>query len=273
MPAIIANGAPAVKRSPVSIHGPLCRNVTQGRIRAAFAPRPPSQFRGISHLFGMLARKFQGPDEKIRVGTARLEALGDGVFAIVMTLMVLELKIPEWEGPVTNAAVWTYLGQLLPSLFAFALSFIILGIFWFAHRLEYVFIGASNRKLIWLNMLFYLSICLIPFSAAMLGHYREVQLVEVIYGANLIAAALLLQWIWNYGTSLPALRERDVPEELKQEIQLLFTLAPAVYMVAIGISFVEPRWSFYFYLFTPLLYMIPVKLDKYLPHRVRTPRS
>ncbi len=217
----------------------------------------------------MLAKNFKGPEEKIRVGTARLETLGDGVFAIVMTLMVLELKIPEWDGPVTNALVWAYLVKLAPSLFAFGLSFIILGIFWFAHRLEYVFIGASNRKLIWLNILFYLAICLIPFSAAMLGHYRANQLVEIMYGLNLIAAAELLHWIWNYGTSLPELRQRDVPEELKKEIQLLFMLAPAVYMISIGISFVDPTWSFYFYLITPLFYLIPTKLDKYLPHKVR----
>lgn len=217
----------------------------------------------------MLARNFKGPEEKIRVGTGRLETLGDGVFAIVMTLMVLELKIPEWEGPVTNALVWSYLLKLSPSLFAFALSFIVLGVLWFAHRLEYVFIGASNRKLIWLNMLFYLSICLFPFSAAMLGHYHDNQLVEVLYGANLIVSAELLHWIWNYGTSVQGLREREVPAELKKEIQLLFMFAPAVYMVAIGISFVEPVWSFYFYLFTPLLYLIPTKLDKYLPHRTR----
>jgi uncharacterized membrane protein len=218
----------------------------------------------------MLAKNFKGPEEKIRVSTGRLETLGDGVFAIVMTLMVLELKIPEWSGPVTNALVWAYLLKLAPSIFAFGLSFIILGIFWFAHRLEYVFIGASNRKLMWLNLLFYLAICLIPFSAAMLGHYYENQLVEIIYGVNLIVAAQFLYWIWNYGTSLPDLREREVPEELKKEIHLLFMLAPAVYAVAIGISFVDPTWSFYFYLITPLLYFIPTKIDKYLPHRSRS---
>lgn len=53
----------------------------------------------------MFTRVFKGPDEKIKVGTHRLEALGDGLFAIVMTLMVLELRIPEWEGEVTNARV------------------------------------------------------------------------------------------------------------------------------------------------------------------------
>ena len=217
----------------------------------------------------MLAKNFKGPEEKIRVSTARLETLGDGVFAIVMTLMVLELKIPDWTGEVTNAKVWAYLVQLSPSLFAFGLSFIVLGIFWFAHRLEYVFIGASNRKFIWLNMLFYLSICVFPFSAAMLGHYHANQLVEIMYGLNLIVAVEFIHWSWNYGTSVPELVIREVPAELKKEIQLLFMLAPAVYMVAIGISFVDATWSFYFYLITPLFYMIPTKLDKYMPHKRR----
>ncbi|MBP7515442.1 MAG: DUF1211 domain-containing protein [Flavobacteriales bacterium] len=217
----------------------------------------------------MLARNFKGPAEKIKVGTHRLEALGDGIFAIVMTLMVLELKIPEWEGEVTNARVWHYLVELAPSFFAFALSFVILGICWFAHRLVHVFVGHSNRRLIWLSILFYLCICLIPFSAAMLGRYPENQLVEIIYGVNLVAACQFLYWLWNYANSLPGLMVREVPQEVEREIHLLFLLAPAMVMVAIGISFVEPIWSFYFYLVAPLFYLIPTKLDKYLPHRTR----
>lgn len=218
----------------------------------------------------MIASRFKGPEEKIKVGTHRLEALGDGLFAIVMTLMVLELKIPDWEGEVTNERVWHYLEHLAPSFFAFALSFIILGIFWFAHRLVHLFIGYSNRRLMWLSMLFYLAISLIPFSAAMLGRYPGSQVVEVMYGVNMIAACQLIYWLWNYGNAVPGLMVMDVPAELKKEIQTLFLLAPAVYMVAIGISFVEPVWSFYFYLITPLFYLIPTRLDKYLPHRGET---
>ncbi|HNE80305.1 MAG TPA: TMEM175 family protein [Flavobacteriales bacterium] len=215
----------------------------------------------------MFTRAFKGPDEKIKVGTHRLEALGDGLFAIVMTLMVLELRIPEWEGEVTNARVWHYLAELAPSFFAFALSFIILGIFWFAHRLVHLFIGNSNRRLMWLSMLFYLSISLIPFSAAMLGRYPENQLVEVIYGVNMVASCQFLYWLWNYGSAVPGLLIGEVPVELKREIHTLFLFAPSVYLIAIGISFVEPLWSFYFYLITPLVYLIPTRLDQYLPKR------
>lgn len=215
----------------------------------------------------MLSRNYKGPDEKIRVGSARLEALGDGVFAVVMTLLVLELKVPEWEGEVTSAQVWKYLVHLGPSLLAFGLSFAVLGILWFAHRMEHVFIGAVNRWLIWLNLLFYFFVCLIPFAAAFLGRYPDTQLTVVLYGANLIAAIAFLWWIWHYGTSLPGLREREVPKELTAEIRVLFGLAPLLYVLAIGLSFLSPRWGFYCYLLTPLLYFVPTRIDKYLPGR------
>lgn len=228
--------------------------------------------RACAHLYLSNSRshgtpRFKAPEEKIAVSTHRLEALGDGLFAIVMTLMVLELKIPEWEGEVTNARVWHYLVELAPSIFAFALSFIILGIFWFAHRLVHLFIGNSNRRLMWISMLFYLSISLIPFSAAMLGRYPENQLVEVIYGMNMVAACQLLYSLWNYGNSVPGLLVREVPPEMLREIRTLFLLAPCLYMVAIGISFVEPMWRSYFFLITPFFYLIPTRLDKYLPQR------
>lgn len=216
-----------------------------------------------------MKKKFTPPEEKIRVGSGRLEALGDGVFAVAMTLLVLELKIPEWEGEVTNAQVWEYLHHLAPSLFSFMLSFAVLGILWFAHRMEHVFIGAVNRKLIWLNMIFYGLICLVPFSAAMLGRYSNTQLVIVIYGANLIFAIAFLYWVWDYGTSLAGLRERDVPKEIQREIKVLFALAPVLYIVAILLSFVEPVWGFYCYLLTPLLYFVPTRMDLYLPGKER----
>lgn len=209
------------------------------------------------------------PEEKIRVGSGRLEALGDGVFAVAMTLLVLELKVPEWQGDVTNAMVWAHLHELGPKLLAFVLSFAVLGIMWFAHRMEHVFIGAVNRKLIWLNMLFYMFICLIPFSAAFLGSYPDTQLTVMLYGVNLICAIGFLYWIWDYGTSLAGLRERDVPGEIKREIKVLFALAPVLYVVAIGLSFIRPMWGFYCYLLTPLLYFVPTRIDHYLPGKER----
>ncbi|MBP8822198.1 MAG: DUF1211 domain-containing protein [Flavobacteriales bacterium] len=221
----------------------------------------------------MAPTRFQAPTEKIAVSTHRLEALGDGLYAIVMTLMVLELKIPEWEGEVTNERVWHYLVELAPSIFAFALSFIILGIFWFAHRLVHLFIGNSNRGLMWLSMLFYLSISLIPFSAAMLGRYPGNQLVEVIYGVNMVAACQFIYWLWRYGNSVPGLLVREVPHELQREIRALFLFAPAIYVVAIGISFIDPTWSFFAYLLTPFLYLVPTRLDKFLPQHKRRSSS
>lgn len=221
----------------------------------------------------MLKRNFTGPEEKIRVGSGRLEALGDGVFAIVMTLLVLELKIPEWEGDVTNEQLWNYLKHLAPSFFSFGLSFAILGIMWFAHRLEHVFIGAVNRTLIWLNMLFYMFICLVPFTAALLGRYPDTQLVILLYGANLIFAIAFLYWIWAYGTSLPELREREVPQEIRTVINVLFGLAPALYIVAILLSFIEPIWGFYCYLLTPFLYFLRTPIDSYMPEKRKQGRE
>jgi hypothetical protein len=88
-----------------------------------------------------------------------------------------------------------------------------------------------------------------------------------MYGVNMIAACQFIYWIWHYGMSVPELCARKVPDDLKKEINILFMFAPAIYAFAIGISFVEPIWSFYFYLITPLFYLIPTRLDRYMPGR------
>jgi uncharacterized membrane protein len=126
----------------------------------------------------------------------RIEGLTDGIFAIVMTLIVLELKIPELERHASNVEIIAKIRELGPQLLAFLLTFALSAMFWFLHHSSMHFIRHMNRPLILINLLFLLFVSLLPFSAALLGRYPRAPIaLQIYYGHQFVLGALLLvQW-------------------------------------------------------------------------------
>ena len=113
----------------------------------------------------------------------RLEFLTDGVFAIVMTLLVLEISIPEIAHP-SQAEIPRRLLELWPKFFSYILSFIVLGFLWYLHHFTFRYIKRSDYTLVWLNILFLMFIALIPFSSSIIGSYGIGHIPLVIYSVN-----------------------------------------------------------------------------------------
>jgi uncharacterized membrane protein len=104
---------------------------------------------------------------------ARVLALSDGVFSIIMTLLVLDVRVPELaQGQSLNEA----LAEVGPSFTAFVVSFIIAGMYWVGHRDLFALIRRTDRGLVWLNILFLLPLCLLPFGAQLLGRQCRLRL-------------------------------------------------------------------------------------------------
>ncbi len=127
-----------------------------------------------------------------------MEALTDGIFAIAMTLLVLELKAPELPKSASPAELLASLAPQLPSFFSFLVSFLYCGLLWIMHHLAMHFIKHLQLGLVWLNLVFLMSISVLPFSCALLGHFLRNRAAQEIYFLNVFLAALLLyaQWLW-----------------------------------------------------------------------------
>lgn len=193
----------------------------------------------------------------------RLEALGDGIFSVAMTILVIELELPKlvdngWNG-FLHALQHTWQGLL-----CYMISFVVLGIMWFGHRMMFEYIARTNRYFIFLGVLFYMVVCLVPFSTRFLAQSVQWQSI-LVYGLNLSLCNLTLFAQWNYGINRKSLLEAGLPDEVRREARLLFLLSPVVYSVAIVISFWMPVVSLGIYIITPVLYLLPNKLDKYMP--------
>jgi uncharacterized membrane protein len=134
----------------------------------------------------------------------RIEALTDGIFAVVMTLLVLDISVPQISSSahyaIGSVAAGTELLKRLfdlwPKILSFGISFIILAIYWMAHHRQFHYIKHLDRTLIWINIIFLMAACLLPFSTSLLGEYREQEISILVYGSNsiIIGSLLYIQW-------------------------------------------------------------------------------
>jgi uncharacterized membrane protein len=181
-----------------------------------------------------------------------------------MTILVLELALPVLKGDswkdFAGAAA-----ELWPDFLCYAISFVVLGIMWFGHRMMFEYIGRTDRYFIFLGVLFYMVVCLVPFSTRFLAQGTLKWYTIMVYGINLSLCNLTLYAQWLYGINKASLLHQELPAEVKKEAKILFLLSPVVYGIAIGISFFVPVISIIIFVITPILYLIPNKLDKHLP--------
>jgi uncharacterized membrane protein len=189
---------------------------------------------------------------------ARVLSLSDGVFAIAITLLVLEIHVPEITENIRPVDV---LEQVRPSLIAFLISFFVIASAWANHRDLFEVIRLTDRNLVWLNLVYLLPLTMIPFGAALLSHYELDPLVLTIYGGLLLAIALLRLWIWLYATNRPHLLFEPVDDGLRRAGVLLVTVPITLYVVAIMVAHLGPVGagiSLAIYALIPALYFATI---------------
>ena len=187
----------------------------------------------------------------------RIEALSDGIFAIVMTLLVFDLKVSELPPHASNIELAPAIYAMWPQFFSYAVSFIGLGIYWVAHHYMYHTIRRSDTVLLWLNILFFMFISLIPFSTSLLNKYSETQIAPLLYGLNLtlIGWALYLQWI--YAESRKDMISDIASPLYRKSVRNRFLLIPVVATSAMIICFWSVDILLIVYALLMPFYMLP----------------
>src|SRR6266571_6728395 len=172
---------------------------------------------------------------------ARIEALTDGIFATVMTILVLGLRVPELNVP--ESSLYLEIKNLWPSILIYALSFVTLGLYWVGHHTQFHYVKHVDRVLLWINILFLLSIGFIPFSTQLLTDYPWPPTAVRVYGGNPIANGLLLYATWWYVTSGQRLVEKDLDPHVVTTVKRRILVGPAVFSLGMLVSFFDTRVS------------------------------
>lgn len=190
---------------------------------------------------------------------SRLETLGDGVFAIAMTVLVLGIAVPEVSAP---GQLVHHLRVLWPKFASYALSFVMLGVLWIGHYFQFHYIKRTDRKLIWLNLIFLLSVTFLPFGAGVLGNTYEDPIAVVLYGGTILAAGVALLFHWQHAVNRPELLAPNVPAAVIESLRNRIILGLVCSALAMGVGFIDTRISLVVFCAMPFVYMRRSRLER-----------
>lgn len=176
--------------------------------------------------------------EADKFGLERLVFFSDAVFAIAITLLALEIRLPEIEGPLTDAGLLAALQSIGPKYLAYMLSFLVIGVFWIGHHRRYQFIQRYDGTLLFLNLLLLMIVAFIPFPTAIISDYGNIT-GTIFYSLTMIAASLIAILIWWYASSHHRLIDPNLSaQQIRREMLLLFS-TPLVFLISIGVAFID----------------------------------
>ncbi|MGZ3674901.1 MAG: TMEM175 family protein [Ktedonobacterales bacterium] len=172
----------------------------------------------------------------------RLIYLSDGVFAIAITLLVLEITLPQLptEFAAQEQKLPGALFALWPQIATYALSFIIVSVYWTTHQRIFHYITRVDNVLIWLNILFLLSVAFLPVPTNVLGRYGDHGAAVRFYALSLMVTGLIIIALWWYATSSHRLVDKQLDTALIRHHQERSLIAPVILVLCIGLSYLNP---------------------------------
>jgi uncharacterized membrane protein len=160
----------------------------------------------------------------------RLSALSDGIFAVAMTLLVLDLHIPTAAQVHGERELLAALAALGPQWVAYGMSFLTLGIFWAGQQTQLNHLAEGTRDLTWIHLGFLFTITLLPLSTRLLAEFITYRGALGIYWLNILAPGVTLYWSWKYATRAGLIKE-DTPQAVRASICKRITIAQTLYAV------------------------------------------
>jgi uncharacterized membrane protein len=154
----------------------------------------------------------EGGDSKQKgsLSTHRLLGLSDGVFAIVMTILIIDLKFPQMDRLATSISLASEILGMWHRFEIYVVVFLTIGAFWIWHHIQFHFIRRSDQFLIWVNIVFLMMVSLLPFSTMLLGDHLEHDVTAMIFGLNLVLCTMLLYINWRHATRRYLLVDPDL---------------------------------------------------------------
>ena len=204
----------------------------------------------------------------MQTNTTRAETFSDGVIAIMITIMILELKLPDFEENQTTQDIKNHLIFLIPHFAAYIFSFVMIGILWTSHHHLFHLLKKTDHILIRLNLFFLFWISLIPLVTGIMGANPFLPISIVLYASIMLMTTLTLAYMRGY-TLKKELVHTDEEEELNEKIFRVSLLGKRhsymnsiAYLVSIPLAFVSVYLSYICFAFPILLFFLPAGIDE-----------
>lgn len=170
----------------------------------------------------------------------RLILFSDAVFAIAITLLIIEIKVPHFEQKAAEQDISEALAHQIPEWIGFFISFWVIGIYWMSHHRMFGYLVRHDDGLAFLNLLFLMTIVVMPFSSALYSNYPYLNASFTFYCLNVVATGLCLQLLWRYINNPVHKISEPIPSEVRHRAYVRNAVAPAIFLLAALIPILLP---------------------------------
>lgn len=197
-------------------------------------------------------RHFSIEDEK---GLERIVFFSDGVFAIAITLLALEIHLPDIAG-LSNAELLKELLSIWPKYLSFMVSFLVIGNFWLIHHRQFRYIKRYDTRLIFINLFVLMAIAFIPFPTVIISENGN-RTATIFYALTMCAVGLLLTMLWLYASNKNHLVALDLEPAIVRRGILRNLSAPVIFLLSIGVAHINPEFAkFSWILIAPAVFLV-----------------
>jgi uncharacterized membrane protein len=200
----------------------------------------------------------------------RLEALSDGIFAVAMTILILDLHVPTAEAVHSEHDLWVAIVALLPRVLMYLMSFLTLGIFWVGQQTELNQMTRSDRNFAWIHLGFLFAVVLLPFSTMLLAEFMVYRVALTVYWLNLLMLGFMLYMSWGYA-GRAQLIDPQVPREVPAAICRRIATGQSLYAFGALLCIVNTYWSIGFIVLVQLNYVFGLRYWRRAPLKAGDP--
>jgi uncharacterized membrane protein len=172
----------------------------------------------------------------------RLAALSDGIFAVSMTLLVLDLRVPAAQAIHTERDLWHALVTLSPRILIFLMSVMTNGIFWVGQQTQLNHFARADRNLAWIHIAFLCAVSLTPFTTSLLAEFIHYRIALLVYWFNIVLLGSALYWSWRYATRARLLADAT-PAEIHSAVLRRIVIAQSLYAAGAALCFLNTYYS------------------------------
>ena len=187
------------------------------------------------------------------LGLERIAFFSDAVIAIAITLLALEVRLPDQVSAASELTAW--LVTLIPRFVSFFISFFVIGMFWMSHHRMFEYLRTYDRVLIWINLIFLFLVAFTPFPTSVLGRFPAQFLSVVLYSSVVICLSLVRLWLWWYVYYRAHLVRPDADPRAGRFEMTRSLWAGGIFGISILIAFWSPAWAMNFWFFLVPLYI------------------
>jgi uncharacterized membrane protein len=193
----------------------------------------------------------------------RFEAFSDGVFAIAMTLLVIEIKVPDLSQATASTAINTLI-HTVPHILSYITSFLVIGVVWLNHHALFHLLKRVDRTVLTINLVLLMCIAFIPFPTALIGEYGKLQPIVMFYGLTLSLTGIVYNVLWFYVVRQYLWSHPQADRRFIYQASLWSISYPILYLIASLLSLNNTTLSTILYILIPLFYLFPSAIDRQL---------